>query len=51
MPLDQSINEAIGYCIQHDVMKNFLTEKSKEVYDMVSFKWDADMAKEVWQEE
>ena len=32
-------------------MKEFLTERSKEVYDMVSFKWDADMAKEVWQEE
>lgn len=32
-------------------MKDFLTERSKEVYDMVSFKWDADMAKEVWQEE
>ena len=32
-------------------MKEFLTERSKEVYDMVSFKWDADMAKEVGQEE
>ena len=51
LPLDQAINQAIDYCIHHDVMKDFLTERSKEVYDMVSFKWDADMAKEVWQEE
>ena len=47
----QAISEAIGYCLQHDLMKEFLAEKSKEVYDMVNFKWDAEVAKEVWKEE
>ena len=51
MTLTQAINEAIGYCIQHDIMKSFLAEKSREVYDMISFKWDAEVAKEVWKEE
>ena len=51
IPLQESINEAIRYCLKHDIMKEFLAEKSREVYDMLSFKWDENIAKEVWKEE
>lgn len=32
-------------------MKDFLSEKVKEVYDMVNIEWNMDTAKEVWLEE
>ena len=28
------------YCIEHDVMKDFLQEHEREVVDMVGFEWD-----------
>ena len=50
-PLTASIAEAIDYCMANDVLKDFLQEKQKEVYDMVSVEWNMDKAKEVWLEE
>ena len=50
-PLTASIAEAIDYCMANDVLKDFLKEKQKEVYDMVSVEWNMDKAKEVWLEE
>ena len=49
--LAQAIHEAIDYCRTHDIMKDFLSEKVKEVYDMVNIEWNMDTAKEVWLEE
>ena len=49
--LSQAIQEAIDYCRTHDIMKDFLSEKVKEVYDMVNIEWNMDTAKEVWLEE
>ena len=37
--------------IKGDIMKDFLSEKVKEVYDMVNIEWNMDTAKEVWLEE
>ena len=45
--LAQAIHEAIDYCRTHDIMKDFLSEKVKEVYDMVNIEWNMDTAKEV----
>ncbi|MCH3958292.1 MAG: Rpn family recombination-promoting nuclease/putative transposase [Selenomonas sp.] len=49
--LAQAIAEAIDYCLANNIMKDFLEEKVKEVYDMVNIEWNLDTAKEVWLEE
>ena len=36
----QAIREAMRYCMEHDVMKDFLREHESEVIDMVNFEWN-----------
>lgn len=36
----QAIREAMRYCMEHDVMKEFLQEHESEVIDMVNFEWN-----------
>jgi len=35
-----SVCKDVVYCIEHDVMKVFLTAHEREVIDMVGFEWD-----------
>ena len=51
MTLYDSIDGAIRYCLQNNILQEFLAEKSREVYDMLSFKWDENIARKVWKEE
>jgi len=50
-PLEESLEDAIKYCIENDILKSFLTENSSEVINMLMGEWNWDDAKEVWQEE
>ena len=51
LSLFSAVKAAIRYCESHDLMTEFFNENKKEVYDMVSFKWDANKAKEIAAEE
>ncbi len=47
----QAIIQAIDWCIAHNVMKDYLTEKRNEVFSMLDFQWDLDEAKIAWQKQ
>ncbi len=49
--LFSAVKAAIRYCESHDLMANFFKRNEREVYDMVSFKWDDNLAKEIAMEE
>jgi len=50
--LRQAITLAIRYCKEHDLLAAYFAQKEqKEVFDMVSFKWDWNRAMEVRAEE
>ena len=40
MERGQAIREAMRYCMEHDVMKEFLQTHEREVVDMVDFEWN-----------
>ena len=46
-----AVKAAIRYCESHDLMASFFKRKEREVYDMVSFKWDDNLAREIAVEE
>jgi len=43
--------EAIKYCHQHDILKEYLEFYGSEVLSMLYTEFNIDEAKEVWQEE
>ena len=50
--LSEAVPEAIQYCIVNDYLTEYFREKQeREVFDMVNFQWDADLALEVRAEE
>lgn len=51
LSLRNSIIRAVNYCIDHDVMKQFLLENQKEVFNMLALQWRINDAKAAWQEE
>jgi hypothetical protein len=51
MGREDSIKNAIDYCIEHNILSAFLIEHSSEVRNMLLTEWDSDAAKKVWQEE
>jgi predicted transposase/invertase (TIGR01784 family) len=50
-PLDESVIEAIKYCIRNNILKRYLEENSSEVLNMLLEEWNLDEAKEYWKEE
>ena len=40
MERSQAIREAMRYCEEHDIMKEFLQQHEVEVVDMVNFEWN-----------
>lgn len=51
MQLDEAIREATRYCLDHQILADYLEKYREEVVDMITWKWDIDEAKEVWAEE
>ena len=45
----QAIIQAIDWCINNNIMKNYLSAKKDEVFTMLDFQWDLDEAKIAWQ--
>ena len=48
---EAAMKAAIKYCLEHDILKEFLEIHSKEVFNMLITEWDTEKAKEVWFEE
>ncbi len=48
---EDAIRETIAYCIEHGILTEFLEQNAREVTDMISMKWDENIAREVWKEE
>lgn len=46
--LEEAVRQAILYCIERDYLAEYFREREmEEVFDMVSFKWDPELAKRV----
>ena len=45
-PLTEAIKEAISYCIEHDIMREFLEENGSEVNNMLLGEWKMEEAME-----
>ena len=48
---DDAIREAVSYCMKHNVMADYLEERSREVFSMFNWEWNEDEAREAWREE
>jgi predicted transposase/invertase (TIGR01784 family) len=48
---EEAIKEAVKYCCEHGIMKEFMEEHAKEIMNMLITEWNWDDAKEVWKEE
>jgi predicted transposase/invertase (TIGR01784 family) len=51
LKIGEAIKEAVKYCRDHDILKEFMEEHAKEIMNMLITEWDWDKAKKVWQEE
>ena len=49
--LSESMTKAINFCINNDIMKDYLQEKGKEVFSMFRMEWNIDEAMAAWKEE
>ena len=49
--LGESMTKAINFCINNNIMKNYLQEKGKEVFSMFRMEWNIDEAMAAWKEE
>lgn len=51
MTRDDAIRETMRYCMERDVLKDFLQANMKEVFDMVALEWNWNTALDVAKEE
>ena len=51
VPFEDAMTNAIKYCIEHEVLKQFLEENSPEVVNMLLEEWNLDDALAVSREE
>ena len=51
MSPNESVRESTSYCIDHDIMRDYLIRHKEEVFDMYALQWNEDDAKRAWQEE
>ena len=48
MDIKVAIDEAVNFCCENNIMKDYLNSKRKEIFDMIDFQWNMDEAKKVW---
>ena len=51
LTIEKSFKNAIEYCIENNILKNFLETHSSEAFNMIFTEWDWDDALEVAREE
>ncbi|MDR0567823.1 MAG: hypothetical protein LBG87_01265 [Spirochaetaceae bacterium] len=49
--LSRAIREAIAYCLDHDILAEYLKRHSGEVINMFTMEFDINVAEQVWKEE
>ena len=49
--LADAIRSATDYCINHNIMSDFLSANYEEVFEMMSLRWNEKDAKKYWQKE
>ena len=49
--LANAIRSATDYCINHNIMHDYLSANYEEVFEMMSLKWNEKDAKKYWQKE
>ena len=48
---DEAMKSAIKYCIEHNILKQFLEKNGSGVFNMLLTEWNLDDAKVAWREE
>ena len=51
LQFDEAMKSAIKYCIEHNILKQFLEKNSSEVFNMLLTEWNMDDAKVAWRDE
>jgi hypothetical protein len=51
LALAEAIREAVGYCIDNEIMKEYLEDNASEVENMLLTEFNMDVAKRIWREE
>jgi predicted transposase/invertase (TIGR01784 family) len=51
LELEEAFKKAREYCIDNNVMEEYLRKYGKEMYDMINMEWDINIAKKVWHKE
>ena len=51
LTLHEAIIQAVDYCIDNNVMKEYLIKHEKEVFNMLALQWKINDAKTAWQQE
>jgi hypothetical protein len=51
LPLEEAMKKAVKYCMDNNVLKQFLETHSSEVFNMVLTEWNLEEAKVAWHEE
>ncbi len=49
--LADAIRNATDYCINHNIMRDYLSANYEEVFEMMSLRWNEKDAKKYWQKE
>ena len=48
LSLRDSIIRAVNFCVDNDIMKQFLLDNQKDVFNMLALQWNIDDAKKAW---
>jgi predicted transposase YdaD len=51
MDLEEAITEAVKRCINAGILADFLSEHSSEVINMLTYEWNIEIARSVWESE
>jgi hypothetical protein len=51
LALAEAIKEAVRYCIENDIMKDYLESNASEVENLLFTEFNIDVAKRIWREE
>lgn len=51
MEPDHAVQEAVAYCVCNGIMADYLTQKDKEVFNMLTYEWNETEAHNAWKEE
>ena len=51
LSIDEAVKKAIDYCIDHDILKEFLEERGNEVLHVMTFDCTFEAREKLWKEQ